>query len=62
MIDKNKQIDNFVDALCDKSLSATVWHMDKIINDQMHNCDIDTKTISDNKFQVILTVDFSEDV
>ena len=62
MIDKNKQIDNFVDALCDKSLSATVWHMDKIINDQMHNCAIHTNIISDNNFQVILTVDFSEGV
>ena len=62
MIDKNKQIDNFDDALCNKSLSMTAWHMDKIVDDQMHNCAIDTKTISDNKFQVILTVDFSEDV
>ena len=30
MIDKNKQIDNFVDALCNKSLSMTAWHMDNI--------------------------------
>ena len=62
MMNTDKQIDNFVNALCDKSLSMTAWHMDRAVNDQMHNCQIDTKTINDNKFQVILTVDFDEEV
>ena len=55
------QENNFVETLCNKSLSATVWHDDHIVCEQMHGCIIDHKKINDQQFQIILTVDYSID-
>ena len=61
--DKAREVqrDNFVNALCDKALSACVYHRDQDIGDQMHNCSIDERKVDANQFQVIITVDYCRD-
>lgn len=60
-IARNLQRNNFVNALCDKSLCAVVSHNDAIIESQMHNCIIDDVQVSKDQFKVILTVDYYRD-
>ena len=58
---RKQQEDNFINVLCDTSLGATVWHNDSDIEEQMHNCIIDSRPVDEDKFQVILTVNYCRD-
>ena len=55
------QRNNFIEALCDKSLSAVVSHNDMIVEGQMHSCIIDEDKSNKDIFQVILTVEYIRD-
>lgn len=55
------QRNNFIEALCDKSLSAVVSHNDMIVEGQMHSCIIDEKELDNDRFQVVLTVEYIRD-
>ena len=59
---RQKQQDDFVDALCNKALSCAVSHNNVYIEDQMHNCRIDDRKINNDKFQVIITVEYYRDI
>ena len=60
-IARKSQVDEFIDALCNKALFPLVDHKNAIIQTQMENCRIDDRIIDNDKFQVILTVDFERD-
>ena len=60
-IARDAQRNDFVNALCDKALSAVVSHNDIIIESQMHSCTIDDVPVSKDQFKVILTVDYYRD-
>jgi hypothetical protein len=60
-IARKSQVDEFIDALYNKALSPLTNHRDAIIQTQMDNCRIDDRIIDNDKFQVILTVDFERD-
>ena len=60
-IARKKQQDDFIDVLCDRALSACASHNNDYIEDQMHNCSIDDRKINNDKFQVIITVDYYRD-
>ena len=59
---RQKQQDDFVEALCNKALGACVSHSNVYIEDQMHNCSVDDRKINNDKFQVIITVDYYRDL
>ena len=58
---RETQRSNFIEALCDKSLSAVVSHNDMIVEGQMHSCIIDEKELDNDRFQVVLTVEYIRD-
>lgn len=60
-IARKSQVDDFIDALYNKALFPLVDHKNAIIQTQMENCSIDDRIINNDKFQVILTVDFERD-
>jgi len=58
---RKSQRHEFIEALCDKSLSLMVSHNDNIVESQMHNCMVDEKEINKDTFQVLLTVEYIRD-
>ena len=58
---RKSQRHEFIEALCDKSLSPMISHNDNIVESQMHNCMVDEREINNDTFQVILTVEYIRD-
>jgi len=58
---RKSQRHEFIESLCDKSLSLMVSHNDNIVESQMHNCMVDEREINNDTFQVILTVEYIRD-
>ena len=58
---RKSQRHEFIESLCDKSLSPMISHNDNIVESQMHNCMVDEREINNDTFQVILTVEYIRD-